>query len=282
MNFELKKNKQIRTNFKPINSNYLLSKKEENNNFQFILKMIKAGVHFGHKTKKWNPKMAPFIYQKLQGIHIIDIIQSYTYLKNCCKLLYTKSSSKNYNTFLFVGTKKQSPIPNCILHNAFNCNSFYINKKWLSGMLTNWKNTIQSIKILKYLKLYQKTNHFNTLSVKLHSIIERKKERLERYFGGIQNMITIPNTVIIVGQQTELTALKECKKLGIRNITVLDTDCNPEFADLFIPANDDSSSSLSLILGELQIAINLGRQNFYKNSKNKNILKESISIFKII
>ena len=115
--------------------------------------------------------------------------------------------------------------------------------------------------------------------MKTHSIIDKKKNRLEKYFGGIQNMTSLPSTVILVGQHNEITASKECRKLGINNITILDTDCNPEFVDLFIPANDDSSSSLNLILGELQVAINIGRQKFCENLKT---WKNSSSILKQI
>ena len=223
--------------------------------YQFILKMVKSGVHFGHKVKKWNPRMAPFIYQKLQGIHIIDIIQSYTYLKKVCKILYTKASSSNYSTFLFVGTQKQSPIPNCINYNASKCNSFFIDNKWLSGMLTNWSNTNGSINTLKYLQMYRKTKNFNRLSMKLRSMIEKKHNKLEKYFGGIKNMTTLPDMVILVGQHTEITASKECKKLGISNVTILDTDCNPDLVDLFIPGNDDSTLSIQLILNKLAESI---------------------------
>jgi small subunit ribosomal protein S2 len=236
--------------------------------------MVGSGVHFGHKVKNWNPKMAPFIYQKLQGIHIIDIIQSYTYLKKVCKILYTKACLSNYSTFLFVGTQKQSPIPNCINHNASKCNAFYINNKWLSGMLTNWTNTNGSINTLKYLQIYRKTKNFNKLSMKLRSMIEKKYKKLEKYFGGIKNMEKLPDMVILVGQHAEITASKECKKLGISNITILDTNCNPDLVDLFIPGNDDSSSSLNLILGELQTAINLGRQKLYNNVNKSNSILE--------
>ena len=261
MNFELKQNKKIYL------TKQTLSQEDRN---QYILTMMNAGVHFGHKIKEWNPKMAPFIYQKLQGIHIIDIVQSYIYLKKACKLLFLKSFTPDYQTFLFVGTKKQSPIPNCVLYNATRCNSLYINNKWLGGMLTNWKNTTKSIEMLKYLELYQKTKTFDKLSVKIRSILEKKRNRLNKYFGGIKNMTALPKTVILIGQLTEMTALKECKRLKIRNITILDTDCNPELADLFIPANDDSSSSLNLILGELQTAINVGRQKFFEQNSGEN------------
>ncbi len=261
MNLELKQHERF----------YLtkqIESQEERN--QYILTMMNAGVHFGHKIKEWNPKMAPYIYQKLQGIHIIDIVQSYIYLKKACKLLFLKSFTTDYQTFLFVGTKKQSPIPNCVLSNAIRCNSLYINNKWLGGMLTNWKNTKKSVEMLRYLELYEKTKTFEKLSVKVRSLLEKKKIRLNKYFGGIKNMTDLPNTVILIGQLAEITALKECKRLNIRNITILDTDCNPELVDIFIPANDDSSSSLNLILGELQTAINIGRQKFFEqDSFNK-------------
>ncbi|AGY61406.1 30S ribosomal protein S2 (plastid) [Lotharella oceanica] len=249
------------------------------NEQKFILKMLKAGVHLGHKIKRWNPKMSGFIYQKMQGIHIIDIIQSYMYLRKACQLLYTTASNTNYKTFLFTGTQEQSPIPNSVIKNASRCGSFYINKKWLSGTLTNWKNTKKSLNTLKYLKLYQKTKSFEKISVKMQSIIEKKIYKLERYFGGIQNMMSLPNVVIIVGQQSQINASKECQKLKIKNITILDTDCNPELVEMFIPANDDSSSSLNLILGELQTAINLGRQVFCKNINFQTNIQ---SIFQII
>ena len=251
----------------------------KDNEQKFILKMLKAGVHLGHKIKKWNPKMSSFIYQKMQGIHIIDIIQSYMYLRKACQLLYTTASNTNYKTFLFTGTQEQSPIPNCVIKNASRCGSFYINKKWLSGTLTNWKNTKKSLITLKYLKLYQKTKSFENISVKMQSIIEKKIYKLERYFGGIQNMVSLPDVVIIVGQQSQINASKECKKLNIKNITILDTDCDPELVETFIPANDDSSSSLNLILGELQTAINLGRQVFCKNVE---FTTNTQSIFQII
>ena len=268
--------------FNKSNQIFITTNNENNikeNEQKFILKMLKAGVHLGHKIKKWNPKMSGFIYQKMQGIHIIDIVQAYMYLRKACQLLYTTASNTNYKTFLFIGTQEQSPIPNCVIKNASRCGSFYINKKWLSGTLTNWKNTKKSLNTLKYLKLYQKTKSFEKISVKMQSIIEKKIYKLERYFGGIQNMTSLPDVVIIVGQQSQINTSKECQKLKIKNITILDTDCNPELVETFIPANDDSSSSLNLILGELQTAINLGRQVFCKNVE---FTTNTQSIFQII
>jgi small subunit ribosomal protein S2 len=280
--FELKNNNHLLiNNFKKHVHNSVLVNEQQSfeTDVKFILKMIKASVHFGHKMKEWNPRIAPFIYQKIGGIHIIDIVQSYTYLKKTCKFIYKQASNKNYKTFLFVGTNKESPIPDCVFYHAIHCNSFFVNKKWLSGMLTNWRNTKRSINELKYLKIYQKTNKFKKLPMKMRSTILKKKERLQRYFGGIQKMVTIPDIVFLIGQQNELNANKECKKLGIRTVTLLDTNCNPELTDLFIPGNDDSSSSLNLILGEFQIAINLGRQQFCAHLKKE---KNFVSILKTV
>ena len=166
-----------------------------------------------------------------------------------------------------------------IIKNAFQCGSFYVNKKWLSGTLTNWRNTKKSLSILKYLKLYQKTKSFEQISMKLQSIIEKKILKLERYFNGIQNMRSLPDIVIIAGQKAQMNTIKECQKLNIKTITIVDTDCDPELGDLFIPANDDSSSSLNFILGQFQIAINLGRQVL---CKNPNFVNETKSILQIV
>nr|YP_009240507.1 30S ribosomal protein S2 [Lotharella vacuolata]BAU62641.1 30S ribosomal protein S2 [Lotharella vacuolata] len=245
----------------------------------YLFRMLQANVHLGHKNKKWNPKMSDFIFQTIEGLHIIDIVQSYIYLYKACQLLYKEASNKEYKGFLFAGTEEKSAIPICIKNNAYNCGSFYINKKWLSGTLTNWKNTTNSLTILKYLKLYKKTKNFDETPVKIQTLIQKKISKLERYFGGIQNMKALPEIVIIVGEQTQLNALKECHILKLKSITLLDTNSNPKLVDLFIPANDDSNSSLNFILGEFQLAINLGRQKYLKN---KNPLENSNSILRSI
>lgn len=279
--FELKSYNYLSTkNIKINNSIITCLNKQENlstDSFygkKFILKMIKANTHFGHKIREWNPKMSPFIYERKKGIHIIDTLQSYIYLKKICKFLYKQASNNDYKTFLFIGTRKQSSIPPCTSFHASSCNSFFVNTKWLSGMLTNWENTKKSINELKYLKIYNKTNEFKKLSMKNKSLLLKRKISLQKNFGGIEKMKKVPDVVFLIGQNNEINANRECINLGIRHITLLDTNCNPDLADIFIPANDDSHSSLNLILGEFQTAINIGRQKL----QNKLPKKEIISI----
>jgi small subunit ribosomal protein S2 len=222
--------------------------------------MVKMGVHFGHKKKKWNPKMAPYIYTEKNGIHIIDLVQSYFFLKNISKFLTNQAAQGK--TFLFVGTKKQTG--RLIAKSALNCNSFYVNQRWLGGILTNWKTIKTSILKLNTL---EKTDFYN-FSKKEGASLKKEKEKLQKYLGGLRTMKTRPDIVIIVGQQEELNAVYECQKLGLRSITILDTDCDPTLADLFVPGNDDSLASLQLLLNEFVIAIKKGQKKYYLKKKN--------------
>ena len=233
-----------------------------------IDEMVKTGMHFGHQAKKWNPKMAPYIYAERNGIHIIDLIQTYFYLKKVCKFL-TENSAKG-KTFLFVGTKKQAS--RLIAKTALNCNSFFVNQRWLGGMLTNWKTIKTSIDKLNELQ----KRDLDNLPKKEAANLKKEKERLQKYLGGLKNMTSIPDVVIIIGQPEELNAVYECQKLGLRSITILDTDCDPTLADLFIPANDDSVASIQLILTEFLEAIKRGEKQYKENKrKGQNYGKEN-------
>ena len=229
-----------------------------------IDEMVKTGVHFGHQAKKWNPKMAPYIYAEKNGIHIIDLIQTYFFLKNTVNFL--KSEASQGKTFLFVGTKKQAS--RLIAKVALSCDSFYVNQRWLGGMLTNWKTIKTSIEKLNQLQNLD----FSNYSKKEIANLKKEKERLQKYLGGLKNMASIPDVVIIVGQPDELNAVRECQKLGLRSITILDTDCDPTLADLFVPANDDSVASLQLILAEFVDAIKKGQKQ-YQETQKKRVLK---------
>ena len=230
---------------------------------QILQKMIQAGVHFGHPKDQWNPKMLPYIYKEKNGIHIIDIVQTWFYLKKISKFL--EDSSAQGKQILFVGTKKQAS--KIIQLTALESDSFFVNERWLGGLLTNWVTIQKSINKLNYL---EKRENFETFSKKDRVKIEKQKSRLEKYMGGLKTMTKLPDIVIIVGQRKELNAVKECKRLGIRTITLLDTNCNPMLADLFIPANDDSISSIKLILTELSKSIKVGRKIYQqKNQKLK-------------
>ncbi len=226
--------------------------------------MVKAGMHLGHQTKKWNPKMKPYIYTQRDNIHLIDLIQTYVHLNHVSKFL-TESTSIG-KTVLFVGTKKQ--FSQLVAKAALKCNSFYVNEKWLGGMLTNWQTIVLSTKKLKYLETQEQKGFLNKLPKKETARLTKEKEKLEKYLGGMKNMDHIPDIVIIIGQTEELNALKECNKLGIRSITILDTDCDPSLTDLIIPANDDSMPSIQLLLDEFVDAIKKGQDIFIRKGQD--------------
>jgi small subunit ribosomal protein S2 len=227
---------------------------------QTIKKMIYAGMHFGHQKKNWNPKMAPYIYTERNGIHIIDLIQTYIHFQQVC--LFLTQSAAEGKTFLFVGTKKQGA--KLVAKAALRCDSFYVNQRWLGGMLTNWK-TIQT-SLVKLIELERKeiTGELFNYSKKETAMLLKEKERLLKYLGGLKGMTKLPDVVIIVGQTEEIHAVYECKKLGISSVTILDTDCDPSLADLFIPANDDSIASLQFILTGFLESIKKGQKMIQK------------------
>ena len=218
--------------------------------------MLDAGVHFGHQVRRWNPKMEPFIYGERNGIHIIDIVQTLSCLEEISEFL-TKEASQG-KTILFVGTKRQAaPI---IQTAAIESNSYFVNQRWLGGMLTNWSTMTTCIDKLKTIEKQDEMGVLANLPKKEVALINKRREKLEKFFGGIKTMSKQPDIVILVGQPREMNAVLECNKLGIRTITILDTNCDQSLADLFIPANDDSIRSVELILGELTEAIKKGQK----------------------
>lgn len=219
--------------------------------------MLDAGVHFGHQVRRWNPKMEPFIYGEMNGIHIIDIVQTLACVDNVCEYLTQQSSQGK--TILFVGTKRQAaPV---IESAALEANSFYVNQRWLGGMLTNWSTMTTCIKQLKKFDRLEETGALQRLPKKEVALINKRREKLEKFFGGVKDMPNLPDVVILVGQPREMNAVRECNKLGIRTVTILDTNCDPSLADFFIPANDDSVRSVELILSRLTMAINKGKSS---------------------
>lgn len=213
--------------------------------------MLSSSVHLGHQVQQWNPKMGPYIYGERNGIHIIDLLQTLVCLENACNFL--SNASKNNKTILFVGTRRQfvTVIENC----ALSCNSHYVTQRWLGGMLTNWFTMKTCIDSLQSLLKQEVDGSLDRLTKKESLIIRKKKARLEKYLSGVVNMKSVPDVVILVGQPRELNAVKECLKLNISLITILDTNCDPTLTDFLVPANDDSVASVSLILNEFSKAI---------------------------
>lgn len=218
-------------------------------------KMLEARVHFGHKVQNWNPKMAPYIFGERNGVHVIELIQTRMYLDSVCKFL---ADEKHKDArILFVCTKEH--MATTIADIACQCSSNYVNHRWLGGLLTNWNTMKKSIQKLRQLEYREKKNLLEKLPKKEIALLRKRKEKLSKYFGGMKNMYQLPHLVILIGQQREATAVLECQKLNIPIITILDTNCDPTLTNLFIPANDDSIQSISLILNELGKSINIAR-----------------------
>ncbi len=220
--------------------------------------MIQSGMHFGHFTREWNPRMTPYIYGERNGRHIIDLVQTH-YLLNEVLNFIEKSASQG-KTFLFVGTKKQAaPL---ISESALACNSYYVNQRWLGGMLTNWQTIQKSIRKLKEYRFAEENGDWNLLKKQEVAKKRREQQRLEKYLGGLENMPGRPDVVIIIGQPEEIHAVRECRQLGIPTITLLDSNCDPTIAYWFVPMNDDSVSGLRLILNAFETSINAGQSKF--------------------
>ena len=222
-----------------------------------LAQFLDAGVHFGHKAYRWNPKMFPYIYTERSNIHILDLVQSAQLLKQANK--YVRLKAEKGNTFLFVGTKRQAS--SLIAQEAKNCGSYYVNHRWLGGMLTNWVTLKSRIERLKVLEKEEADLVFDLLPKKEASLRKKELEKLRKHLNGIKNMSQLPDVVIIVDQKREITAVKECRKLGIPIVSILDTNCDPDLVDVPIPGNDDAVRSIKLILQSLSENIKVGQMN---------------------
>jgi small subunit ribosomal protein S2 len=215
---------------------------------------IKASVHYGHRPKEWNPKMAPYILYEKYGYHIFDLVKTSKLLKLAGNILQKKAEKKG--KFLFVGTNKLSS--SIIAKQAKRTNNFYINYRWLGGMLTNWSTIQKRIDRLKYLEEQELNGNFDTLSKKDYSAQRKEMDKLKRLFNGIKDMTSLPDVVIFTNQLKDSLAIQECLRLGIPTICIVDTNCNPDLIPYPIPANDDSSSSINFILNYLVNRISIG------------------------
>jgi small subunit ribosomal protein S2 len=222
-----------------------------------LSQLLEAGVHFGHKAHRWNPKMFPYIYSEVNNIHILDLIQSATLLKEAKS--YLESLASEEKTFLFIGTKRQATT--LIAQEAKRCNSYYVNHRWLGGMLTNWTTVKQRIERLKDLEKQEADGTFDLLKKKEVALRRKELIKLRKHLEGIKTMKELPDVAIIIDQKREMTAISECRKLGIPIVSILDTNCDPDLVDIPIPGNDDAVRSIKLILNELTDSILTGQSN---------------------
>ena len=220
-----------------------------------LSQLLEAGVHFGHKAHRWNPKMFPYIYSEVNNIHILDLVQSATLLKEAKS--YLESLAIEGKTFLFVGTKRQATT--LIAQEAKRCDSYYVNHRWLGGMLTNWSTIKERIERLKDLEKQEANGTFELLPKKEVALRHKELQKLSKHLDGIKTMPGLPDVAIIIDQKREMTAIAECHKLGIPVVSILDTNCDPDLVDIPIPGNDDAVRSIKLILNSLTDSIILGQ-----------------------
>ena len=204
--------------------------------------LLEAGVHFGHHTRRWNPKMAPYIFGKRNNIHIIDLEKTVPMLHEAIEAVH--SIAKNGGKFLFVGTKRSAS--DLIAQAAINCGQYYVNHRWLGGMLTNWETVSKSIKKLKDLEERISSGEINNLTKKERLNIERQKDKLDLTLGGIKNINGIPDALFIIDTNKEAIAVLEANNLNIPVIAICDTNTNPSGVDFPIPGNDDALRAISL------------------------------------
>lgn len=218
--------------------------------------LLEAGVHFGHQTRRWNPKMAKYIFTERNGIYIIDLQKTVRKLEEAYSFI--KQISEDGDEVLFVGTKKQAS--ESIKEEAERVGAHYVNARWLGGMLTNFKTIRNRIKRLEQLKVMESDGTFDCLPKKEAVKLQLEIEKLEKFIGGIKNMKKLPGALFIIDPKKEKIAVAEAKKLGIPTVAIVDTNCDPDDIDYVIPGNDDAIRSVKLMIKTIGNAILEGRQ----------------------
>ena len=218
--------------------------------------LLEAGVHFGHQTRRWNPKMAPYIYTERNGIYIIDLQKTVKKLEEAYN--FVRETSANGGNILFVGTKKQAQ--DAIKEEAARCGGYYVNARWLGGMLTNFRTMRTRIDRLAQLRKMEEDGTFAMLPKKEVIKHQGEIEKLEKYLGGVKEMKKIPAALFIVDPRKERNAIAEARKLGIPVVAIVDTNCDPDEIDYVIPGNDDAIRAIRLIAATMANAAIEGRQ----------------------
>ena len=233
--------------------------------------LLEAGVHFGHQTRRWNPKMSRFIFTQRNGIYIIDLQktvgklkEAYAFLKAVVKGQYDYENRRisevqidEPRPILFVGTKKQAQ--DTIVEDALRCNEFYVTQRWLGGMLTNWKTIQNRIARLRELETMKEDGTYDSFTKKEVLRMEEQRKKLEKFLGGIKDMKKLPGALFVVDPRKEYIAVNEARKLGIPVVAIVDTNCDPDVIDFPIPGNDDAIRAVRLITGKIADAIIEGK-----------------------
>ena len=218
--------------------------------------LLEAGVHFGHQTRRWNPRMATYIYTERNGIYIVDLQKTVKKLEEAYN--FVKDVAASGKTVLFVGTKKQAQ--EAIKEEATRCSMFYVNSRWLGGMLTNFKTMRGRVDRMNQLKKMEEDGTFDMLPKKEVIKLMHEQEKLEKYLGGVKDMKQLPGAVFVVDPRKEHNAIAEARKLKIPVVAIVDTNCDPDEIDYVIPGNDDAIRAIRLISGVMANAVTEGKQ----------------------
>ena len=224
--------------------------------------LLEAGVHFGHQTKRWNPKMKEYIYTERNGIHIVDLEKTMKLINEAYDFI--RDVVENKGKVLFVGTKKQAQ--DSIKEEAIRAGEHFINNRWLGGTLTNYQTIKKRIAYLKELEEMETNGHFDLLPKKEVSKLRAEREKLEANIGGIKDMGGLPDVVFIVDPSNEDIAINEARKLNIPIVAIVDTNCDPDLIDYLIPGNDDAIRAIKLISGVMADAVLEGKQGLQENA----------------
>lgn len=230
-----------------------------------LKELLESGVHFGHQTRKWNPKMKPYIFGAKNGVYIVDLQQTIKLFKKASKFI--KETVASGKSVLFVGTKR--PAQDVIKEEAERCQMFYVNNRWLGGTLTNFQTIKTNVARLKKLEGMKKDGTFESLSKKEALILEKEMTKLEKNLGGIKEMENLPEVLFIVDPKKERIATLEAKRMNITTVALIDTNCDPDLIDYVIPGNDDAIRSIRLFVSEIADACIEGR----KGSQEEKLLE---------
>ncbi|VBB08065.1 ribosomal protein s2 [Lucifera butyrica] len=218
--------------------------------------LLEAGVHFGHQTRRWNPKMAPYIFTERNGIYIIDLQKTVKKVEEAYN--FVRELAEQGQTLLFVGTKKQAQ--DAVKEEALRSEMFFVNERWLGGMLTNFQTIQKRINRLRELEGMEANGVFDVLPKKEVIALRHEMDRLQKFLGGIKNMNKLPGALFVIDPRKERIAVAEARKLGIPIVAIVDTNCDPDEIDYVIPGNDDAIRAVKLLTGKMADAVLEGRQ----------------------
>lgn len=218
--------------------------------------LLEAGVHFGHQTRRWNPKMKPYIFTERNGIYIVDLQKTVRFIEEAYE--FVRNLASEGKTILFVGTKKQAQ--EAIAEEATRCGMFYVNKRWLGGTLTNFVTIKGRVDRLVQIEEWEQNGHFARLPKKEVSLLLKEKSKLEKALSGIKSMKDLPHAMFVVDPRKEHIAIAEAHRLGIPIVGIVDTNCDPDEVDYIIPGNDDAIRAVRLISAKIADAVIEGQQ----------------------